>query len=81
MTEVADGTQLAGELDAVCRAVNCRTVRSGAADSGRPPRRVTRGPLSGVEGTLQVDKLLLPLTCLDKAVAVEVDAAFVSPVN
>jgi hypothetical protein len=82
MTEVADGSQLAGELDAVCRAVNsgapCEVVP--LTPAGRRAR-VTRGPLSGVKGALQADKLLLPLTCLDKAVAVEVDAAFVAPVN
>ena len=81
MTEVANGSQLAGELDAVCRAVSsgapCEVV---PLTPGGRRARVTRGPLNGVEGLLQADKLLLPLTCLDKAVAVEVDAAFVAPV-
>jgi hypothetical protein len=85
LTEVADGSQFGEELDAVCRAVNSGAPCELAPlpDAARRAR-VVRGPLSGVEGLLRpgggadpardAARVLLPLTCLGRAVAVELDA-------
>jgi hypothetical protein len=83
MVEVADTEQLAKELDAVCAAVDSGAPCEVAAiPDDTIPARVTRGPLVDVEGLVQRDgnagRLILPLTCIGQAVAVEIDPALLS---
>ena len=83
LVEVADADRLAKELDAVCAAVDSGApCEVGTIPPDAVPARVTRGPLTDVEGFVERHanprQLFLPLTCIGEAVAVEMDPSLLA---
>lgn len=83
LVEIPDAERMTAELEAVCAAVDSGApCEVSALPDDAVPVRVKRGPLADVEGLVARDgpggRLLLPLSCISRAVAVEVDPALLS---